>query len=37
MQGHAILAKSLNTQGLEYCFGIVGVPVIETGKYLFTF
>ncbi|ESP03172.1 hypothetical protein LOTGIDRAFT_207618 [Lottia gigantea] len=29
VDGAAILAKSLKSQGVEYMFGIVGVPVIE--------
>ena len=31
MIGYTILAKSLAQHKLEYCFGIVGVPVIELG------
>lgn len=31
MQGYAILAKALAQQGIQYCFGIVGIPVIELG------
>lgn len=29
MDGATILAKSLVTQGVEYMFGIVGIPVME--------
>ncbi|KAG5680975.1 hypothetical protein PVAND_010449 [Polypedilum vanderplanki] len=29
MDGNMILAKSLKDQGIEYVFGIVGIPVIE--------
>jgi 2-hydroxyacyl-CoA lyase 1 len=31
MIGYSILAKALALHKLEYCFGIVGVPVIELG------
>lgn len=31
MIGYSILAKALAQHKLEYCFGIVGVPVIELG------
>lgn len=31
MQGNEVVAKSLAKQGVKYCFGIVGVPVIELG------
>ena len=29
MNGSSVLAKSLHMQGVEYMFGIVGIPVIE--------
>lgn len=29
MDGATILAKSLYDQGIEYMFGIVGIPVME--------
>ena len=29
LDGAAILAKELHNQGVQYCFGIVGIPVIE--------
>jgi hypothetical protein len=32
--GHAVIAKSLAIQEVEYSFGIVGVPVIELGYSL---
>ncbi|CAB3234048.1 unnamed protein product [Arctia plantaginis] len=30
IDGNTILAQSLKKQGVEYVFGIVGIPVIET-------
>uniref|UniRef100_A0A182U2B4 2-hydroxyacyl-CoA lyase n=1 Tax=Anopheles melas TaxID=34690 RepID=A0A182U2B4_9DIPT len=29
LDGNAVLAKSLREQGIEYVFGIVGIPVVE--------
>lgn len=29
MNGAAVIAQSLKTQGVEYVFGIVGIPVVE--------
>mmetsp|Transcript_88016 Transcript_88016/g.249440 ORF Transcript_88016/g.249440 Transcript_88016/m.249440 type:complete len:569 (-) Transcript_88016:101-1807(-) len=29
--GAGLLARSLKEQGVDYCFGVVGIPVIETG------
>jgi len=31
MEGYSILAKALKDQGVEYMFGVVGIPVIEVG------
>eukprot|EP00164_Ancoracysta_twista_P002890 GFYU01003844.1.p1 GENE.GFYU01003844.1~~GFYU01003844.1.p1 ORF type:complete len:555 (-),score=74.72 GFYU01003844.1:1049-2713(-) len=31
MNGATVLAKALKAQGVEYAFGIVGIPVIEVG------
>lgn len=31
LQGNTILADSLSAQGIKYCCGIVGIPVIELG------
>lgn len=29
VQGAAIVAESLKQQGVEYVFGVVGIPVVE--------
>ncbi len=29
LEGAAVIAESLKTQGVEYVFGIVGIPVVE--------
>ena len=34
MEGCSILAQSLLEQGVQYVFGIVGIPVIEVGHAL---
>uniref|UniRef100_A0A0N5B531 2-hydroxyacyl-CoA lyase n=1 Tax=Strongyloides papillosus TaxID=174720 RepID=A0A0N5B531_STREA len=31
MDGATVLCKALKKQGIEYCFGIVGFPIIEIG------
>ncbi|CEF67981.1 Thiamine pyrophosphate enzyme, C-terminal TPP-binding domain and Thiamine pyrophosphate enzyme, central domain and Thiamine pyrophosphate enzyme, N-terminal TPP-binding domain-containing protein [Strongyloides ratti] len=31
MDGATVLCKALKEQGVEYCFGIVGFPIIEVG------
>ena len=33
-EGCAILAESLKSQGVQYVFGIVGIPVVEVGLAL---
>jgi len=32
MDGATILAKALRRQGVEYAFGIVGIPVVEVAQ-----
>lgn len=34
MEGCNVLAESLLSQGVQYVFGIVGIPVIELGLSL---
>ena len=29
MDGASIIAKSIRDQGIEYVFGIVGIPIVE--------
>lgn len=29
MEGYSVLARALREQGVEYMFGVVGIPVIE--------
>ncbi|EDK31753.2 2-hydroxyphytanoyl-CoA lyase (macronuclear) [Tetrahymena thermophila SB210] len=31
MSGNLVVARALSRQGLEHCFGIIGVPIIELG------
>ena len=31
LTGASIVAKSLRDQGVQYVFGIVGIPVVEVG------
>lgn len=34
MEGCSVLAESLRSQGVQYVFGIVGIPVMELGLAL---
>lgn len=34
MEGCNVLAESLQSQGVQYVFGIVGIPVVELGLAL---
>lgn len=34
LEGCDVLAESLRSQGVQYVFGIVGIPVIEVGTAL---
>lgn len=34
MEGAAVIAKALKTQGIEFAFGIVGIPVVELAQAL---
>ncbi len=34
LEGCSILAEALQAQGVEYVFGIVGIPVMEVGLAL---
>lgn len=34
MEGCSVLAESLRRQGVQYVFGIVGIPVVELGLAL---
>lgn len=34
LEGCMVLAESLRSQGVQYVFGIVGIPVIEIGLAL---
>lgn len=34
MEGCSVLAESLQGQGIQYVFGIVGIPVVEIGLAL---
>ena len=34
VDGNYLLAKSLKDQGVQYAFGIVGIPVVETAVAL---
>ena len=36
MEGCDVLAQSLRSQGVQYVYGIVGIPVIEVGTALQT-
>ncbi len=29
VEGSAVIAQSLKTQGVEFVFGIVGIPIVE--------
>ena len=34
LEGCSVLAEALRAQGVEYVFGIVGIPVMEVGVAL---